>query len=222
MKENEDERDDVKLGDSQALQRHLEQTADPSPLPQKPIPYEPRNHDTQELRLDWPNTPLTSSGLTESVIQKVTWLARRLPHGHWTPSQIAERYEEGHMIRFASEDEKTKVLELAAQLANARADKMTERTQQAVDPKDMSFQSLMDGKHKPETMGVLDAMARGVYQQPGKQERAFMDGIVKKLSMNETYKGIDADKFMGRVRKLIGSVTGGSVPKGKVGEKRKQ
>ncbi|KAI9873696.1 MAG: hypothetical protein M1823_007860, partial [Watsoniomyces obsoletus] len=161
------------------------------------------------LRKDWPNTPLSGPGLTESVIQKVTWLAKRLPHGHWTPSQIAERYEEGYMVRFASEQEKETVLKLAAGLANARADKLTERTGEAVEAQDMSFSGLMSEAKQGVNEKVLGGMTRGVYPRPEKQNRAFLDGVVRQLENNETYRPEDSSKFVGRVQKLIAQISGG-------------
>ena len=202
--EVEDEED---LSGKEEMDKYFDEVIDPSPLPTEPLPYTPKENTTDELRLDWPNTPLSGSGLTESVIQKVTWLAKRLPHGHWTPSQIAERYEEGYMVRFNSEEEKETVLKVAADLANARAAKMSERTGEDLQPSEMGFSSLLE--RSEEKKRVIDSMARGVYDVPGKQSNQVMDGVMRQLSNNETYRSEDAEKFKGRIEKLIGMVGGG-------------
>jgi hypothetical protein len=173
-----------------------------------PLPYKPHEHKTEELRLDWPNTPLSTTGLTESVMQKVTFMAQRLPHGHWTPSQIAARYEEGYMVRFESEDEKARVLELAAQLANERAQTQTEASGETVEAQQMGFKSLAEGERGAEATGLVEKMVRGKYdEEGGKQSRAFLDSVVRQLGNNESYDGEDTRKFVGRVEALIGRIS---------------
>jgi hypothetical protein len=192
--------------DEQAEMEKLEKAIHPSDISSAHLPYIPHEHKTEELRLDWPNTPLSTTGLTESVMQKVTFMAQRLPHGHWTPSQIAARYEEGYMVRFESEAEKATVLELAAQLANERAQTAME-TGESVQVQQMGFRSLAEGERGAEAKGIVEKMVRGVYAGEGKQSRAFLDGVVRMLGNNESYDGEDTRRFVGRVEALIGRIS---------------
>lgn len=207
-KEAEEERpeEDEEFSQDQEIDKYIEEVIDPSPIATEPLPYAPKEHTTDELRLDWPNTPLSGSGLTESVIQKVTWLAKRLPHGYWTPRQIAERYEEGYMVRFNSDEEKQKVLALAAEMANNRAATMSERSGEEVQAGDMQFESL--GERPDEKQRLTDSMVRGAYPVPGKQSNQVMDSVMKQLDNNATYRPEDAEKFKGRIERLIGMVGG--------------
>ena len=203
---DEPEADPAELSQDEEIDKYIEEVIDPSPIATEALPYTPKEHTTDELRLDWPNTPLSGSGLTESVIQKVTWLAKRLPHGYWTPRQIAERYEEGYMVRFNSEGEKETVLKLAAVMANKRAAKTSEKSGEEVQAGDMQFESL--GERADEKGRLTDSMTRGMYPVPGKQSNQVMDGVMRQLDNNATYRSEDAEKFKGRIERLIGMVGG--------------
>ena len=204
--EEEEEEDEDDDRDATEMENYINEVIDPSPIAREPLPYTPKEHDTEELRLDWPNTPLTGSGLTESIVQKVTWLAKRLPHGYWTPSQIAERYEGGYMVRFNSDEEKELVLKLAAESANARAAHLSEKSGETVEAEDMQFESLQERGDEKERLA--DRMARGVYEEPAKRGNRMLDSVMRQLDNNETYKSEDAEKFRGRVDRLIGMIGG--------------
>ena len=206
VEEEEPEEISKELSTEQEIDKYIDEVIDPSPIATEALPYVPKEHTTDELRLDWPNTPLSGSGLTESVIQKVTWLAKRLPHGYWTPRQIAERYEEGYMVRFNSEEEKETVLRLAAEMANSRAAKVSERIGEEVQAGDMQFESL--GERSDEKQRLTDSMTKGVYPVPGKQSNQVMEGVMRQLDNNATYRSEDAEKFKGRIERLIGMVGG--------------
>lgn len=206
VKEDEPEENPDELSTDQEIDKYIDEVIDPSPIATEALPYMPKEHTTHELRLDWPNTPLSGLGLTESVMQKVTWLAKRLPHGYWTPRQIAERYEEGYMVRFNSEEEKETVLRLAAEMANNRAAKASERSGEEVQAGDMQFESL--GERTDEKQRLTDSMTKGVYPVPGKQSNQVMEGVMRQLDNNATYRSEDAEKFKGRIERLIGMVGG--------------
>lgn len=156
-----------------------------------------------DLRMDWPPTPLSSAGLTESVQQRIEWLAHRIPHGYHTPMQLAERYSKGYFTRFESKEEKEKVLELASQLAREKADKYTEKKGEEVQPEDMAFEGV--ASRKVERDGLADRYVRGKYPVVEKQKMPFLDQIVRNLNNNGTYQTAKTEMFMQTVQKLMGN-----------------
>lgn len=90
-------------------------------LPTEALPYSPAQQSVQDLRQDWPDTPLSTAGLSEGVVQQLRFLARDLPHGYWTPRQIADRMVEGGLVRFENEKQKAEVLQWAERLLERKA-----------------------------------------------------------------------------------------------------
>lgn len=132
------------------------------------------------------------------------------------------------MVRFNSEEEKEIVLQEAAKLATARAEKAAEKSGEEVVPEGMEFSSLLDGAQAREKDGLVDAMVRGAYpgsesgsgsgvsanaqagvgeaernQSQSKNQGKFIDGVLRQLANNETYKGEDERKFVDRVQALL-------------------
>ncbi|KPI36208.1 uncharacterized protein AB675_8933 [Cyphellophora attinorum] len=194
-------------------------------LPTEPIPYVPAEQSVEELRKDWPDTPLSPAGLTEGVIQKLNFLARDLPHGYWTPRQIAERLVDGGLIKLEDDggEHKDKVLRWAEiYLAEKRA---KEKSFQAslsnprpglskLDPWTSSgFVSVAEQQRtrKEEDSGetpwtVIDTSVRGLYPQLPTGQRPLYAGIARQLRNNETYGPSDSKLVLGRVQALVETV----------------
>jgi len=188
------------------VDKYINNNIDPPLNPTEAIPYTPHRTTVDELRADWPNTPLSPTGLTESVQQRIEWLARRLPHGYVTPGQLAERYHKGEFVRFESEEEKQKVLEIAADLAKQRAAKLTERKGQEVPAEDMAFE---DVSSRSKDRNILaDTYVKGTYPPLEKQKMPFLDTIVRNLRNNETYHGAETEKFIETIQGLIPAQAG--------------
>lgn len=164
-----------------------------------------------DLRADWPNTPLSTTGLTESVQQRIEWLAHRIPHGYQTPGQLAERYNKGLFTRFESEEEKEKVLALAAGIARSRADQESEKTGAEVAPQDMAFDDVVS--RSADRQGLTDTYVRGKYPVVPKQKMPFLDQIARNLNNNASYAPKKTEQFMQTVQRLMVS-QGGAAPKG--------
>lgn len=191
---------------------HIKTVADAPANPTEEIVHVPgQDMSIDELRADWPNTPLSATGLTESVQQRIEWLAHRIPHGYETTGQLAERYYKGYFTRFESEQEKDEVLARAAEMARARADQITERKHVEVEPIDMSFEDVVS--RPGERHGLADKFVQGKYPELEKQKMPFLDQIARNLNNNATYKGGETEQFMQAVQKLMGT-QGGQTTKG--------
>lgn len=153
-----------------------------------------KNMSLEELRKDWPNTPLTATGLAESVQQRIEFLAHRLPHDYQTPMQLVERYRKGKLTRFESEEEKETVIKLATELAQHKANDLMDKKGTDVQAKDMSFSDIAGRTN--ERQGLTEAYVKGVYPVPPKQKMSFMDDIAKALNNNETYNTLQSEEFL--------------------------
>lgn len=180
---------------------------DDNPNPTVALPYEPQDHTIQDLRADWPDTPISATGLSETVTQKLNWLARRLPHGYKSAQDQAQHYLRGNLTKFESGEEKTKILDLAAKLsaqqAQAETDGTAHKFQKPFFPalQDTGFTSL---DKKQGEMGALVAPhVKGEYSAMEKQRYAFMDQVARLLANNGTYGPVQSQRLMERIGMLI-------------------
>ena len=173
----------------------MEEAEENEGLPTTALPYSPAEQSAAFLRPDWPDTPLSSAGLSEGVVQKLRFLARDLPHGYWTPKQIAERFLSGGLVRFEDQAHKEQVLGWAEQM---------EREKYGSEARVSEFSAVAD--KEADRKGLVDQMARGVYPELEKGQRPLLAGIHRQLRNNETYGGADTAAFVGRIETLIGGV----------------
>jgi hypothetical protein len=176
----------------------------PKPEP-KPVPYEPKAPTMEELRLDWPATAIDSTGLAESAQQKLEFLAKRIPHGYVSPQELADRFHKGQMVHFESEEERTEVLSIATELAQSRADMLTERKGEPTAAEDMSFRDV-----SAEEKGRLGAkMVKGEYPALQTHKLPFLNQVCRNLRNNGTYHEMETTKFMEKIQSLLPANRGG-------------
>ncbi|KAK4938170.1 hypothetical protein LTR10_021329 [Elasticomyces elasticus] len=209
----DEEEDENELEDTAAqIDRQIATVIDPSPNPTEEITHIPgKDLSVETLRADWPNTPLSSTGLTETVQQRIEWLAHRIPHGYDTPGQLADRYVKGYLTRFESEEEKTEVIRLAEEMAQKRADEITERKNVDIQPRDMSFDDI--ASRSEERQGLADTYVKGKYPEVRKQKLPFLNHIAGNLNNNSTYHSADTKQFMETIQRLMSDVQGGRAQK---------
>lgn len=173
--------------------------------PTEPVLFEPKDAKIDDLRSDWPNTPLSATGITESVVQKIEWIARRLPHGYQSPEQIAEHYLKGNLTRFESEEEKQLVLKIASEMSAKRKEEVQERPfpkhPRFRHVQDTSFTSLQ-GKESEKNF-LLNTTVKGDYVDNTEQKFPFMQNVARMLGNNETYGSIQSQKLLARLQALI-------------------
>ncbi|KAI1613764.1 hypothetical protein EDD36DRAFT_463639 [Exophiala viscosa] len=212
-KQAEEEEDENEHENTEAIiAKQIATVIDPSPNPTEEITHIPgKDLSIETLRADWPNTPLSSTGLTETVQQRIEWLAHRIPHGYDTPGQLADRYVKGYLTRFESEEEKKEVIRLAEEMAQKRADEITERKNVDIQPRDMSFDDL--ASRSEERQGLTDTYVKGNYPEVKKQKLPFLNHIAGNLNNNATYHSADTKQFMETIQKLMADVQGGRAQK---------
>jgi len=82
----------------------------------------------QDLSKDWPGIPAKSPGIamTESVSQKLTWLARRMGE-YESPDELAKRLFDGEIVQFENAQERVEATKLAYEMALERAVTLAKR-----------------------------------------------------------------------------------------------
>ena len=174
------------------------------------VAYDPVELTIEDLRKDWPATPMSSIGMTETVAEKTRWLARRFPHGYNTHHELANRLHKGEMVHFESMEEKDEVVRVAQELAKERADKLSKRTnttQGVREPDPMEFVEISkDDKAKLES-----TMVKGEYPPLQPQRLPFLDSVVRTLRNNGSYQEQKTGQFL---RKLIGLLPAGRASRG--------
>jgi hypothetical protein len=171
----------------------------------KPVPYEPKGMTMEELRLDWPATAIDGRGSTESVQQKLEFLAKRLPHGWLSPQELAERLHKGQMVHFESDEERKEVLAIAAELAQSRADTLAERKGEHIPPEDMSFADIT----AEEKERLAAKMVKGEYPGLQTHKLPFLNQVQRNLRNNGTYHEMETSKFMEKIQSLLPANRGG-------------
>ena len=136
------------------------------------------------------------------MVQKMTFLANRLPHGYWTPGQLKERLDRGHLVRFETEEEMHTVLGPPGKKASKGPKKAAEFQGQVFDPKKVTRFSSIEAR-KGEKSKIVSEMVKGEYPAVEKQSRSFLEGVVRQLRNNESYGPLQQEKFMGRLTRLL-------------------
>lgn len=204
--DKESEEDAVNENIDEQINDYVAKVIDRPVNPTEPIEYVPgENMSIEELRKDWPNIPLSSTGLTESVQQRIEALAHRLPHGYQTPMQLVERYRKGKLTRFESEEEKEIVLKLAAEVQQQKADEIVEKKGTVVKAKDMTFEDL--SSRSGERNALADAYVKGTYPALEKQKMPFLDQIARNLRNNYTYNAMQSEEFLKAIAGTTGTQT---------------
>jgi len=202
-----EEDEDNSAGLEKDMDEFIAKHVDRPPNPTEPLPYNPTKMTLDDLRSDWPNTAMTTSGMTESVIQKIEWLARRLPHGYQYPEQIAEHYLKGNLTRFESEEEKQLVLKIAADMSAKTKQESDEGTLHKHETprfqivEDPAFTSMTDKSSDKDYL--LHSGVKGDYGELEKQRYPFMQNAARTLNNNGSYGPAQMQRVLDRVQALI-------------------
>jgi hypothetical protein len=150
--------------------------------------------------------------LTETVQQRIEYLAQRLPHGYQTPGQLADRYSKGYLTRFESEEEKAQVIRLASEMAAKKAGVIIDKKAIEVKPKDMSFDDIASRSSEKERLA--NVYVKGVYPdlpeiQKQNPKMPFLEQITTQMRNNGTYNEDKTDQFMNTIESLAGGLQQG-------------
>lgn len=170
----------------------------------KTVRYTPVTYDAAALKDTWPSLPTGTTGSTGTVMERLNLMSRRYGHGYVSPQELAKRLFEGERVFFSSEEEKKTVMAEVTRLAQDRADKLSQRKGDLIEPEDTSFASIKDEDRK----ALMGQIVRGEYEgwQKGTVRHPVLDEVQRQLYNNETYRmtGKQAE-FMGKFQSLLAS-----------------
>ncbi|PCG93548.1 Hypothetical protein PENO1_083090 [Penicillium occitanis (nom. inval.)] len=170
----------------------------------KTVRYTPVTYDAAALKDTWPSLPTGTTGSTGTVVERLNLMSRRYGHGYVSPQELAKRLFEGERVFFSSEEEKKTVMEEVTRLAQDRADKLSQRKGDVIEPEDSSFVSIKDEERK----ALVGQIVRGEYEgwQKGTVRHPVLDEVQRQLYNNETYRlaGKQAE-FMSKFQSLLAS-----------------
>ncbi|EED16010.1 conserved hypothetical protein [Talaromyces stipitatus ATCC 10500] len=200
-RDNEEDGEEVGRGnDLEAVFNEVKNASKP-----KPVRYTPVNYDMTALKDTWPSLPTGKTGSTGTVVERLNLLSRRYGAGYVSPIELAKRLFDGERVFFTGEEEKKTVMAEVSRLAQERADKLTQRKGDLIEPEDSSFASIKDDEKK----ALVGQIVRGQYEgwQKGDVRHPVLDEVQRQLYNNETYRmtGKQAE-FMGKFQSLLASV----------------
>ncbi|WEW58519.1 hypothetical protein PRK78_003987 [Emydomyces testavorans] len=167
----------------------------------KPERYNPDPYNVEKLKPTWPTLPMGEGNNVianaGSVTEKLNWMGDRYLGSYDPPHELAKRMIEGKRVFFQSDEEKAEVLEIAQKMVNERAQKLTERKGQVVEPEKVSFEVVADH----ERMGLVRTLVKGEYDQPLVNEQKagkspIASHVLRNLTNNGTYQTVQAEKFL--------------------------
>jgi hypothetical protein len=195
---DQEEGDDVRGEELEAVFR--EQRAKEK---QTPVRYIPTEYDVSKLRETWPSLPIGPDARAGSVLEKLSQMSKRYPNGYEAPYLLAQRLFEGERVLFANEKEKDEVMEEIKKLAQERADKLTQRKGEMVDPEDTSFVAIS----QDERNALVGQLVQGKYT-PWEHDAnpSVTQEVQRNLQNNETYQTTGKQsEFLTKLESLLSS-----------------
>ncbi|KAJ5744116.1 hypothetical protein N7533_008986 [Penicillium manginii] len=200
-------RDDGDEAQEAAEEAAIEKIEQEQALKERPVPvrYEPRDIDFSTLKATWPSLPSDANSRSAAVLEKVASLGGRFANGYIPPYELARRMWKGENVLFESEAERIQTLEEVKRLSQLRADKISQRKGELVEPKEVKFNAL----NAEGTKTLMDKYALGKYpvlEAAGKDEPAALGDVVRNLRNNGTYETAGKrPQFMAKVESLLSS-----------------
>ncbi|KAJ5166538.1 uncharacterized protein N7482_005319 [Penicillium canariense] len=199
---SENEVDDDEAAQAAAIKQiELEQVVKARPVP---VRYEPRDIDFSTLQKTWPSLPTDANARSAAILEKLSSLSGRFANGYIPPHELGRRLWKGQSVLFESEAEKAEALEEVKRLAQAQADKMSQRKGEPVEPRDVKFKAVS----ADDTKTLLETIAQGKYPalEADKDQPAVMGDVLRNLRNNATYQTAGKrPQFLAKVESLLAS-----------------
>ena len=199
MRTNEDEQGDERT-EKAVAEYYREKVEKDTP---RPVRYNPEEYNVDKLRQTWPSLPIGETAGLGSVVEKLAGMGGRFANDYIPKEELAKRAYEGQRVLFSSEEEKTEVMELVKKMAVEKAEKLTERKGEVVEPEDVSFQPLSEEERKD----LVGKLAVGEYpqlqQSESKDAHPAVGDVLRNLRNNETYQSAESQQFMAKLETLL-------------------
>ncbi|KAJ5375332.1 hypothetical protein N7517_007338 [Penicillium concentricum] len=167
-----------------------------------PIRYEPQEINYSTLKQTWPSIPTDVNSRSAAIYEKLSSLSGRVANGYIPPYELGRRMWKGQNVLFTSENEKTEALEEVKRLAQLRADRISQRKGDLVEPRNVQF-SPIDAET---TKTLIETYVQGNYpaSEVGKDGHAVLGEVSKNLRNNGTYQTTGKTaQFMAKIESLV-------------------
>lgn len=167
-----------------------------------PIRYEPREINYSTLKQTWPSIPTDVNSRSAAVYEKLSSLGGRVANGYIPPYELGRRLWKGQSVLFDNENEKAEALEETKRLAQLRADRISQRKGDLVEPRNVEF-SPLDAEN---TKSLMEMFVQGNYppSEVGKDGHAVLGEVSKNLRNNGTYQTTGkTSQFMAKIESLV-------------------
>ncbi|KAJ5099116.1 hypothetical protein N7532_006117 [Penicillium argentinense] len=199
-------REDVDESLEEAEAAAIQQIEQEQALKDRPTPvrYEPRNIDFSTLQATWPSLPSDSASRSAAVLGKLSSLSGRFANGYIPPHELGRRLWKGQNVLFENDAEKTAAMEEVKRLSQQRADKISQRKGELVEPRAIKFNAL--GTHDTKTLVETFAQGRYPALDARKDQPAVLGDVARNLRNNGTYQTAGKrPEFMAKVESLLAS-----------------
>jgi hypothetical protein len=177
-------------------------------LKDRPVPtrYEPQDITYFTLRETWPSIPTDANSRSAAVYEKLVSLSGRYANGYVAPHELGRRLWKGQSVLFSSEAEKAEALEETKRLAQLRADRISQRKGDLVEPRTVEFNPINAEGAK----SLMETLAQGKYPtaEAKKGGHAVLGEVTKNLMNNGTYQTTGkTSQFMAKLESLVSGGT---------------
>ncbi|KAJ5545322.1 hypothetical protein N7535_006295 [Penicillium sp. DV-2018c] len=167
-----------------------------------PVRYEPQEITYAHLKETWPSLSTDVNSRSAAVREKLSSLSGRIANGYVPPYELGRRLWKGQSVLFKSEDEKAEALEETKRLAQLRADRISQRKGELVEPRSVEF-SPIDAEN---TKSLMETYVQGKYPKPksDKGGHGVLDEVMKNLRNNGTFQTTGkTSQFMAKLESLV-------------------
>ncbi|KAJ6188936.1 hypothetical protein N7519_003844 [Penicillium mononematosum] len=167
-----------------------------------PIRYEPQEINYSTLKETWPSIPTDVNSRSAAVYEKLSSLGGRFANGYIPPYELGRRLWKGQSVLFHNENDKAEALEETKRLAQLRADQISQRKGDLVEPRNVEFSPIDAANTKP----LMEMFVQGNYPKSGvgKDGHAVLGEVSKNLRNNATYQTTGkTSQFMAKIESLV-------------------
>ncbi|KAJ5242354.1 uncharacterized protein N7469_000681 [Penicillium citrinum] len=202
----EAKKDDGDIALEEAEEAAINQIEQDQALKERPVPvrYEPRDIDFASLKATWPSIPSDANARSVAVLQKLSGLSDRYANGYIPPYELGRRVWKGESVLFENEIERSEALAEVKRLSQVRADKISQKKGELVEPKEVKFSPVSAEDSKI----LIEKWAQGKYPAltVGKDQPAAMGDVLRNLRNNGTYETAGKrPQFIAKVESLLSS-----------------
>lgn len=170
-----------------------------------PVQYKPQVPTFESMRETWPSFPTDATANSAGVIEKLSTISGRYANGYIPPHELGKQLYRGQKVHFFSEQEKADAMQEVNRLARQRADKLSQKKGDLIEPEEVTFEPINAEYQK----ALVQSLAQGIYPKPEPNQEGkapVLGDIMNNLRNNETYRTTGkSSQFLNKFESLLAS-----------------